>query len=88
LLESDEVVDADPGERGDFFSAQTWCASAPAVGQADIARLHPRAVCTEELGQRRHPHSMTQDRAHHPGPAGTRINPAFSTGRRERMMRP
>ena len=88
LLETDEVVDADPGERGDFFAAQTRCSPTAAVGQADVGRLELLAASAEELGHRRHPNSMPQEPANHPGPASTRISPAFSARRGERMMRP
>ncbi len=58
LLETNELVDADPGERGDFFSAQTRCSPAAAVGQSDVGRLALLAVGAEELGHSRHTTSM------------------------------
>jgi hypothetical protein len=86
LLEPDEVVDADPGERGDFFAAQTGSSPTAAVWQPYVGRLDLVAPCSEELGQRAHPPSMPQEPAKHPGPVSTRIVPAFSARRRERMM--
>ncbi|MDQ1358919.1 MAG: hypothetical protein QOG44_3292, partial [Acidimicrobiaceae bacterium] len=56
LLETNQVVDTDPGEGRHFLAAQTRCPPAAAVGQADVTRLQLIATSTEELGQRRHTH--------------------------------
>ena len=62
LLETNQIVDADPGECRNFFAAQTRGAPAAAVGQADVTRLQLLAASTEELGQRRHTYSIADSR--------------------------
>ena len=88
LLETNEVVDADPGERRHLFAAQTRSSPATAVGQPDIAGLQLLPASPKELGHRRHPTSMPEGPAKHPGPASTRISPAFPHRRSERMLQP
>ena len=88
LLEPNEVVDADAGEGGDFFSAQTRRSPASVVGQSDVGRLELLAAGAEELGHSRHITSMPYELAYVPGPVSTRIIPAFSDRPRELIMWP
>ena len=68
LFETNEVVDADPGERRHFLAAQTRRSPAAVVGQSDVARLQLLAASTEELGHRRHPNSMPSGAGESPWP--------------------
>jgi hypothetical protein len=86
LLQANQVVDAHPGERRDFLSAQTRCSPAAAVGQSDVGGLELVAAGAEELGHSRHVDIMPYDPPNHPGPRGTRIIPAFSERWREQMI--
>jgi hypothetical protein len=88
LLETNEVVDADPGERRYFFSAQSWCSTTAVVGQPHVARLQLLAPGPEELSHSRHAHSMPQAPGLHPGPASTRISPVFLDGHHALIMQP
>ena len=51
LLESGVVVDADPGEHGDFFTAKTGNPPPRPRGDADIRGLHVAASRFEEGSQ-------------------------------------
>ena len=88
LFETNQVVDADPGESGDLFSAQTRGAPAAAVGQADVGRLQLLAAGPEELGQSRHTYSMPDRPANRlalPVPGSARPS---RTDRDKRIMEP
>src|SRR6202022_3689521 len=68
LLEPDEVVDAEPCEGRDFFSAQTRGSAAAAVRQSDVSRLE---LLTAGAGEHRHkgpPKSMRGGTPQLPGP--------------------
>ena len=83
LLETDQIVDADPGQRGDLFASQARRASAADVAQADIGRLQRLATCTQEggeLGTIVHGPQRASDPAIQRGPASTRIEPVFLRG--------
>ena len=92
LLEPHEVVDADPGERGDLLAPQARRAPA-AVRRA--ARRRAARSARGGPGGRRRAAGGSRHRHHHAGPgprqggpAGARINAAFRRRRRPRTMAP
>lgn len=80
LFETDQIVDAETGQRGDLFTPQARRASAAHVAQTDIGRLQRLAPCTQEgreLGTIVHGPQCASDPTIQRGPASTRIEPVF-----------